>query len=198
MRIVFTLIAAAVMLSAVACFGGSDDSVTPSSATSPASTSPSPPIATPDTLATTPPTAVPTTPPATTITGSRMVVADASGSVGQIVAVDISIHNARTGIAGYAIVVSVVDTSIGRIANVRLPEFGLSIIGDLPAGSVDITAADLPGLLDGDIKEARLATLDIEMLKAGTTELLLELRSVDDDDGNVVIPSLVSGVLSVH
>ena len=73
-----------------------------------------------------------------------MVVANASGSAGEVVAVDISILDAKTGISGYAIVVSVADTTVGMITNVRLPEFGLTIVGDLPAGSVDITAADLP------------------------------------------------------
>ena len=79
-----------------------------------------------------------------------------------------------------------------------LPDFGLNVVGDLPAASVDITAVDLLGLLEGDIKEARLATVDIELLKAGTSELLVEILSVDDDDGNIIDTRVVSGRLTVN
>ena len=169
------------MLTVAGCFGGSDEPPTPSSA---------PPV--------TAPVLVPTTPPVTTITGARMTIADATGTVGQVVPVEITIFNAKTGISGYAIVVSVADPSVGQITSVTLPEFGLTQVGALPAGSVDIMAVDLPGLLEGDIAEAWLATLEIEMLKPGVTDLILELRSVDDDDGNVVAPTMQSGTLSVN
>lgn len=178
MRTFFLLIATTIMLAAVACFGGPDD--------------PGPPTA--------PTTAVvvPTTPPAITVTGSRIQVAEGSGNVGQVVPIPIHIYDAKTGIAGYALVVSVADPSIARISNVSLPDFNLTIVSELPADSVDITAVDLPGLLEGDIKEALLATLDIELLKAGTSDLLLEIRSVDDDDGNAVKPQLMPGKITVN
>ena len=176
-----SLIATSTMIGAVACFGGADEPATPSSA---------PPVIAP--------APVPTTPRAATITGSRITIADAIGNVGQVVPVDVAIFEARTGISGYAIAVSVADPSVARITNVSLPEFGLTQVSPLPSSSVDIMAVDLPGLLEGDIDEAWLATLYIEMLKAGTTGLTLELRSIDDDDGNIVMPQLVSGTISVN
>lgn len=187
MRIVFILISTMVTLALAACYGGSGDTFT---LRSPDTASASVPVVAPAT--------VPTTPSATTVTGSRIVVTDASGDVGQVVSVSVVISDAKNGISGYSITVAVADPSIVRITNAKLPDFGLIQVSELPASSVDIMAVDLPGLLEGDIKAAELATLSIELLEAGTTDVFLEIHSLDDDDGNVVMPQLVSGKITVN
>ena len=132
------------------------------------------------------------------ISGSRIEISDASGSVGQVQYVHITVFDARTGISGYAIAVSVAGPTVGQIINVSLPAFGLKLVGDLPAASVDINAVDLQRMLEGNIKEERLATVDIELLKTGTSELLVEILSVDDDEGNIIESRVVSGTLTVN
>jgi hypothetical protein len=57
------------------------------------------------------------------------------------------IVDAKTGISGYAVAVSVADPTVGQITKVSLPNFRLIMIGVLPAASVDITAVGLPRLL---------------------------------------------------
>lgn len=177
MRTAFILIATFVLLLVAAC-SGEDETTSPEVEDAAASV------------------AVPPAPP--TITNSQLAITDASGSVGQVVKARVLLSDAKTGIAGYVIIVSVADPVLARITNVTLPDFGLTAVGELPAGSVEITAADLPGLLEGEIKEARLATLDIELLRKGTTDLLLEIRIMDDDDGNVMIPDLIQGKILVN
>jgi len=183
-RTLLIFIAATVMIVGIACSGSYE---APEAIASP------PP---PPTVAV--PASVPTTSAAVIISGSRIEISDTSGSVGQIQSVQITVFDARTGISGYSIAVSVADPTVGQITNVSLPDFGLNVVGDLPAASVDITAVDLLGLLEGDIKEVRLATVDIELLKAGTSELLVEILSVDDDDGNIIDTRVVSGRLTVN
>lgn len=182
MRTFLKLTSASLIFGAVACFGGSDAPATP-------------PPSSPTVAA---PIVVPTTPAVITIPGSRIEITDASGNVGQTVPVQVMIFDAETGISGFIIVVSVADPRVGRITNVEMPKLGIEEFSEVPATSITIMAADIQELLQGDIKEAWLATLDIELLKEGTTELLVDVRQVDDDQGNIVQSEVVFGTLTVN
>jgi len=189
-RTLLTFIAATLMIVGLACFGGYEAPE--------AIASPQPP---PTVVVVAPapaPVPAPTTSAVVIISGSRIEISDASGSVGQVQSVHITVFDARTGISGYTIAVSVADPTVGQITNVSLPPFGLKLVGDLPAASVDINAVDLQHMLEGNIKEERLATVDIELLKTVTSELLVEILSVDDDEGNIIESRVVSGTLAVN
>jgi hypothetical protein len=142
----------------------------------------------------TPPAPIATPPP---VTSTRIVVEGGQGVVGDVIPVEIALYDAVAGVSGYAIQVSSANPQVARIKDVRLPDYGLTKVGELPADSVDITIVDLPSLLEGAFTRETLATLDMELLSPGQAQILLELHLLDDDTGNVLAPEVVSGIVQV-
>ena len=186
------LVIVLLMLIGVACNRGDDETSAPQSEITPV-----PPTATPVTRIQVP---IPTPPPVGREASpeARLVVEDVEGSVGDVIPVKISVQDVETGVAGFAIQVSFADPDIARVTDVTLPEFGLSMIGDLPAASVDITAVDLPELIQGAFAEETIVTIEVELRKAGRTEIMLQLRILDDDNGDAIRPEVVNGSLIVN
>ena len=75
---------------------------------------------------------------------AKLVMGDGQGAVGDVISVAVSLQDVDTGLSGFSIVVSFSEPGIARVTEVSMPEFGLTLISDLPSESVDITAADLP------------------------------------------------------
>jgi hypothetical protein len=129
--------------------------------------------------------------------GTRLEIESVSGTAGRSATVDITMHEATEGLAGFLLEVSVADPGIARIVGVDLSDFGLSETSPLPATVLSISAVDLTGLFEGPFERETIATLDLELLTAGETEIVLQVLKLDDDEGGAVSAEAVHGRLFV-
>ncbi len=129
--------------------------------------------------------------------GTRLEIESVSGTAGSNVAAAITMHQATQGLAGFMLEVSVADPGIARIVGVDLSDFGLSDTSPLPASVILLSAVDLSGIFEGPLERETIATLDLELLAPGETEMVLGVLMLDDDNGDVVSAEVVHGRLSV-
>lgn len=188
-----TLAAVALLtLLALACGKDDGDSATGAAsraagtvATAPGSDTPAPVVTGPSTAPT--PQAV----------GTRLEIESVTGTAGSNATAAITMHQATQGLAGFILEVSVADPGIARIVGVDLSDFGLSDTGPLPAAVILLSAVDLSGIFEGPLERETIATLDLELLAPGETEMVLRVLMLDDDNGDVVSAEVVHGRLSV-
>ncbi len=120
-----------------------------------------------------------------------LAVTHGDGQVGQTIPVNIVAYKLTTGIAGFDFRVSVTEPAVARIASVQLPDYGLRRVSELPGPAMNIRAADIHEVMEGELPQVVLATLDLELLGPGSTQVLLEPRILDDDLGNPLKPQSV-------
>ncbi len=134
-------------------------------------------------------------------------VEDGDGAEGDVIPVELALLNVTSAIAGFGLTVSVQDARVARIVSVQFPDYSdpesgfelTSVKADPGSGSVSISAVDLKGTLQASIPRHVLATLDLELLRAGETQLFVaDVAGIDDLAGNALAPDRVSGVLSIQ
>ena len=112
----------------------------------------------------------------------------------------------EVSLSGFLVTVAVEDPAVARIVAVEFPDysdpitgFQLSVLlGSLPAASVGIAAVDLAGALAGPFVTKVLATISVELLAVGSTQVdVVAPPLVDDDAGQLVAVTLKSGALTV-
>ena len=135
--------------------------------------------------------------PTTQAVGTRLEIESVSGPAGQKATVAITMYEATEGLAGFTLEISVADPEIARIVGVDLSDFGLSDTSLLPAAVVSLSAVDLSDVFDGPFERETIATLDLELLAPGETELVLRVLRLDDDNGDAVYAEAVHGRLLV-
>ena len=189
MRAAVFILAASLL--AAACNGGALPTPTPFPT----------PTTVPTATATPTPTLTPTpTPPAgltptpTPPAGLTLTLSSADGAVGETVELELVLWMA-VGVSGFEVSVRVKDPTIARIADVPLR--GLTLVAPKPpAPEVRIRKVDLFGLMDSP--HVVLATIEVEMLAAGTTVIAVEVLKIDDNDGAGLYPAVVGGVVTVR
>jgi hypothetical protein len=116
--------------------------------------------------------------------------------------VDVILKNVTSGVSGFAFGVTVQNPSIARIEAVSIPDFGFQLSTGAPGSSVDVLAADVNEAMQGAFSSVVLATLDVELLGVGTTQLQLTLNQLDsdaNDDNNMVpITGISPGTLTIN
>ncbi len=200
---------------------------TPTTTATPAATAaPPPPQPPPQPTATPPaptptpvPTSTPTPPPPTTVptpvptptatpvpAQSELAIQDGQGTVGLTVPLQMSLNAVQVSLSGFFVTVAVEDPAVARIVAVQFPDYRDPITGDqlsgllgsLPAASVGIAAVDLAGALAGPFESKVLATISVELLASGSTQVsVVAPPRVDDDTGQLVAVTLKSGALIV-
>ena len=136
-----------------------------------------------------------------------LMVEDGEGAQGDIIPVELALLNVTRAIAGFGLTVSVQDARVARIVSVQFPDYSdpetgfelTSVRANPGSGSVHISAVDLNGTLQASISRHVLATLNLELLRPGETQLFVaDVASLDDLAGNALEPGRVSGVLSIQ
>ena len=136
-----------------------------------------------------------------------LMVEDGEGAEGEVISVELALLNVTSPVAGFGLTVSVLDARVARIVSVQFPDYrdpesGLeltSVRADPESGSVTISAVDLRGVLQASVPRHVLATLSLELLRAGETQLFVaHVAGLDDLAGNALDPNRVSGVLSIQ
>ncbi len=152
-------------------------------------------------------TATPTPRSTATLTQLQMVlrVQDGQGASGDVIPIELSLQNATKSIAGFQVTVSVQNRGIARIADVQFADYGdpktgfglTAVMNELPAQYVTIAAVDLSGVLKGPFSRRVLATVSVELLSPGETQLVASVLRIDDTSGEPIVPEEIAGTLIV-
>ncbi|OPZ45105.1 MAG: hypothetical protein BWY93_00013 [Euryarchaeota archaeon ADurb.BinA087] len=134
---------------------------------------------------------------------SAAVISIGNGEImgrGESTSLDLTLDAAPTGLAGYSINVTIGDPSIARITNVTFPEWAslTDVTPSLPGSAFRLKATDPNSQVQEGATNITLATLLIQGLGEGETPVILTLNLMNDENDNVIRPSLLPGMLSVH
>ncbi len=130
---------------------------------------------------------------------------DGQGTVGQILGIDIVLEDMITGVSGFQLPISIQDPGMAQITAVQFPDYSdpvtgfelATVTGVLPGSSITITVVDLSGRLQSPLASTVLATLNVELLGAGSTQIVVsESSRLDDDSGNIITFVTVQGTLT--
>lgn len=108
--------------------------------------------------------------------------------VGQTAQIPVSLDSAPSGFAGYKMDVSLSKSGIAKIISVTLPEWAAlkDINGTLPSEKVTLTTVDLLDNIKKDATDIPFATITVEGVSQGTTDLSFTVNEITDDDGNPI------------
>ncbi|GAB3668269.1 alkaline phosphatase PhoX [Halopiger thermotolerans] len=131
-------------------------------------------------------------PPATLQVDSLAVSHDATGEV------DLTLSSLADGIAGGRITVTVEHEDVAKIVDASYHD-GLELTAEPTiedgGSTVEFRFADLENAIDGDAVDVTLATLELEAVGTGTTDITVEVDALDDDSGAAVEPQRRPGVV---
>lgn len=126
---------------------------------------------------------------------------EVSGGVLGVVTVELRMREVPpAGLAGYTLDATIQDGAIAKITGVAFPaDFPLGTIVPDPVDgpTVRASAVDLGAVVNGGDVDVLLATLTLELLAAGTTEVVLDVTTLDDDDGFPINSATLAGSIEV-
>ncbi|QSW97838.1 alkaline phosphatase PhoX [Haloterrigena alkaliphila] len=133
-------------------------------------------------------------PPAVLETDS---VAISHGATG---AVDLTLSSIPDGLAGGRITVSVEHADVAELTGASYHDAleltaGPSISGD--GSSVEFRFADHEDEIGATLEDVTLATLELEAVGTGTTDVTIDVHALDDDDGTAIETQSRPGVVVV-
>ena len=118
--------------------------------------------------------------------------------VGHAVDVPITLDSAPNGISGFEITLTLSNPSVATIDNVLVtPEFGLRYVEQVSTSEVKISGADIDQVLQGSLSGVPFATLKMTATKQGSSDILISLTRLDDDDGLPMDVQVADGSLNV-
>jgi len=103
-----------------------------------------------------------------------------------------------TGLSGANVTVSLQNTSIATITGITFPSWALvNQQSALPADTVTIKALDLSKQVEDGATNVTIATFTIRGDAVGSSQVLVTVNAMDDDDGTVIVPSVTPGLIRV-
>ena len=111
----------------------------------------------------------------------------AQGSVSDTVGAEVRMQRAPTGLAGYIIIAHVGDPRVARITDVTFPPtFPLATHTPDPVSgpTVRLAGVDLGTVINAGDTDILLATIQLELLDQGFSDLSLLVTVLDDDAGS--------------
>ena len=101
------------------------------------------------------------------------------------------------GLAGLDFVVTLSNPGAASIVGAELAAFGLTSVEQISASEVRFRAVDIAGIVQAGAVNAALAALTVQGNKNGSTEVMLNVTRLDDEDGNPIIADVLSGTVNV-
>ncbi|WP_304022339.1 PKD domain-containing protein [Methanospirillum hungatei] len=118
-----------------------------------------------------------------------------SGSSGSI---DVMLDQASSGLAGYQLEVSMNPAGSAEFSSVNFPAaFSMNSASTLPASTVSIVAVDLTDQIKAGARSVKLATLNVQGLADGSSEVQIAITELTDDNGNPVSVTIQPGHVTV-
>ena len=121
------------------------------------------------------------------------------GTAGEETDFTIIIDRVPGGLSGYNITVTVEDPSVAEIVDASYPDWVSfsSIYPSLPAGYVNMMAADLTKVIRPGETNVELAYLTIRGLSQGASAITLKVTKIDTQSGDPIKPSLSGATMTV-
>lgn len=118
---------------------------------------------------------------------------------GQKIDIPVTLDSGEKGLAGYKMSLVLSTPGIARITAVSMPEWAAlkNVDGTLPAESVTLTAVDLMDSVKVGAAAVPLATISVEGVTSGTSDLSITFKEITDDDGNPIEFTLVPASITV-
>jgi len=130
---------------------------------------------------------------AVTLTGGAVKVVSGSTTT-----MAISLDVVPAGLSGYNLTISVADPAVAGIVGVSFPGWAMvNQYSALPADTVTIKVLDLSKQVEDGSTNVTLATFTIRGDAVGSSQVLITVNAMDDDDGTVMVPSLSPGLIRV-
>lgn len=134
---------------------------------------------------------------------STINIGDATVTEGESTSVNVTMSETPTGLSGYDIVLGIENDSTATITDAEIAdEFALSEVNVSDNGTsmvVNLRAVDLEENIQEGATNISLASVDIEGMSAGETEVgVQEVKQVDDDNGTAINVSSNSGQITVE
>ena len=119
-------------------------------------------------------------------------------TIGSTTEVSITLNEAKEGLSGYNLTVSLSNATVAEIVSASFPPWAyLNDNSIFPADSVWIKAIDLTDQIKSGATDTKLATLEIRGDNVGTTDIVVTVTQIDDDGGYPINPFTESGSISV-
>jgi secreted PhoX family phosphatase len=124
-------------------------------------------------------------------------VSSVAVGMGRTGTVDLTMSSVPGGLSGGSLTLSVGDASVATFTGATLSdEFGLTKTTVSEDGSTAmVTFTDIEKSVQGDLAEITLGSLELEGTGTGTTDITIEVGSVDDDEGNSLEVETRSGLV---
>jgi len=120
-----------------------------------------------------------------------------TGRVGDLVSIPIVLSEAPDGVSGFDIVVSLSNANVASIVSAEFPDFGLTQYTQISDSQVRLKAVDFAGVIESGATNVTLATLTLQGLKKGSTDIQISVNILDDDFGYPITVTPVDGTFSV-
>jgi hypothetical protein len=130
-----------------------------------------------------------------------IVPVDAALRIGSTGSVDIFLSHIPSGLAGFDLTLILANDRIASIVDVAFPPgfpLGQHIPDPVSGPSVRVVGVDLTNAITVGASRILLVSLTVEALAKGSTAVDVAVSALDDDDGNPIISTPVSGMLSVQ
>lgn len=112
--------------------------------------------------------------------------------------VNVILDSAPGGLSGYDITLSVSDPSLATIAAASKPGWAtIGTVGSTPAGSIQITGADINDQVQSGAAGVTLGTVAIQALDVGTVTLTITVTALDDDTGTPIEATTQSATITL-
>ena len=128
---------------------------------------------------------------------STLSVQGATIGVGQTATLPIVLSDAPNGLAGLDITVTLGKTNVASIVGAELAAFGLTSVDQISPTEIRFRAADLAGIVETGAVDTTLATLTVYGDKRGSTDVLIKVLRLDDEDGSPIGAAVLTGTVSV-
>ncbi len=131
------------------------------------------------------------------LVGPVLTVGTADVLPGQSAPVTVVLSEAPNGVSGFLLDFTLDDPTLAEIVGVSLPDYGLTQSDIISSSHVTAMAADLNGLIGAGDTPTTLATLDVLGTGTGSTQLIVLVTAMDDDDGFSVTIPISAGTVTV-
>lgn len=128
------------------------------------------------------------------------MVEDGSGTDGETTTVDVVLSSAPDGLAGFSATVTVGDTEVAEVTNATYSGELVELADTEPAGdgsSVELGAFDPQRIVQPGAEDVLLATIELEGVADGETDVSVSVDQMDSDDAERMDPATRSGTLVV-
>lgn len=127
-----------------------------------------------------------------------LTVGSTTVATGQSSSIPIVLSEAPSGMAGYNFVVTLSNPTVAHFVGAEFLEFGLTSEELVSSSEIHLKGADLINMVEAGAADVMLATIIVQGVKRGNTDIQIAVNRLDDDGGYPIEAQVASGSISVQ